>query len=686
MPAIIYLLFTVLIGYIFVKTFTPYIFKPKSLYLHYTNTTKLFPKLFVVFPASFTIGVIFSGWLFYIPAYLTRNTHKPMLYGSIAAFAFMIFISVIYLFFKRSFIRDIYMLFTDFVKNIRLNMILAVFFCLVLALAIWLMTLTFFYEDGKIQIGVSVFSDFSVHTAIIRSFSRGLNFPTQFPHFPDNTMRYHFMFQFFTGALEYMGLRIDLAFNIMSIISFFNVTLLLYVTAVIITNKRAAGILTVLFFLFRSSFTGIRFLAGHWPYENFGQLIKLISENKDFIWSTTFQEGWGLWNLNVYANQRHFALGISFILFGIIAMLPLMKKMYYMYTYRSANFKERFRHFFLSADAWLPNNFARATAVGFLFGAAAFFHGSAVIAVLSMLAVMGLFSKHRLEFLIIALITFFMERIEAAFFAPGVELAKPAIVLGFIVEHKSAGNIAGYIIMLTGAALFLALLGLFSNFRKFKVFFLMFSMPFIITFTLSFTPDITVNHKLLMISVAFLNIFAAYAICAMTGTVPGNVIAAVLTALMISTGVIDTVTIQNKNGRDENGNPGAYAFPQESAYQNWLLNNTKPGDVFLTTWDSVNELFLTGRYEYFGWPYYAMSSGYDTQGRGEIFQRIVRPDSAEACRKLVIDNKISYIVINSGFSDKGLFDADVEMLKEIFPTVFSDPGSDVLVLKTDYNS
>ena len=685
MLATVYLLLTVFMGYIFLNIFTPYIFKPKSLYIHFTRSTRLFPQVFVIFPASFTTGVVFSGWLLYIPAYLLRGTHSPMLFGSITAFAVMLFISVMYLIFKRSFIRDMHKLYIDFMEVIKQNKILAPFFCLVFLLVIWLMTLTFFVEDGNIHMGLSVFSDFSVHTAIIRSFSYGRNFPTQFPHFPDGTMRYHFMFQFFTGALEYMGLRIDQAFNAMSIISLFNMTLLLYVLAVIVTNKRKAGILTVVFFLFRSSFTGIRYLADNWPYESFEHFINLIKDNMEFIWSTTYQEGWGLWNLNVYANQRHFALGISLILFGIITMLPLMKRMYYVYMYRSLTIKECFVQFFLSADAWLPNNYARAAAIGCLFGAAAFFHGSAIIALFSMLAIMGLFSKHRLEFLIIAVITFVMERIEAAFFAPGIELAKPEKVLGFILEDKTAWGITIYIIALTGIVMFLALLGLFTNFKRFKVFFLMFLMPFIITFTISFTPDITVNHKLLMISVAFLSMFAAYAICDIMGSVTGNVIAAVLVVIMISTGVIDTFTIQNRNGRDESGRPIGIDIPEKSAYQDWLLSDTEPGDIFLTSWDGVNELFFTGRYEFTGWPYYAWSAGYDTFERQRIFNRIVRPESAETCKRLVIENKISFIVVSPGLYEKNDYDADPDLLKTIFPIVFTDPEKQIYVLKTDYN-
>ena len=694
MLAIIFLMLSIFLGYLFIKIFTPYLLKPRNLYMHFAQSTKLIPKFLIVFPASFSIGVVISGWLLYIPSYIARENESPLLYGCVISFAFMSIIALLNLIIKRSAIHNIRHLLIKSLESINQNKALALFFSLVLVFAIWLMTLTFYVEDGYLRIGSTVYSDFSVHTAIIRSFSIGSNFPTQFPHYPDGTIRYHFMFQFYVGALEYMGLRMDLALNIMSIIALFNVTMLLYVTAVIITNKRAVGILSVIFFLFRSSFTGIRFLADHWPFDNIWQFINLITGNTGFIgrigasehFYTSHHEAWGIWNMNVYANQRHFALGISLMLTGILVMLPLMKKMYYVYEYRPLTVKERIVQFFFTAGAWLPEKYHRAIPLGVLTGAAVFFHGSAVIVLLCMLAVMGIFSKHRLEFLIIAVITYAMSTLQAGFFAPGVDLASPRLVYGFIAQDKSFTGIFMYVFMLTGVALIVTIIGLLLKFKRFIIFFLMFLTPFALTFTLSLTPDVAVNHKFLMISMALLNIFAAYAICVMMKhNTFGKFVGAMIIVLMLSTGVIDVFTIQNSNGYDDYGNRKSYAFPLTSAYQDWVLENTKTDDVFLSAWYSVNEIFLAGRMIYLGWPYYAWSGGHDTDGRGETYARLVRPVYPEDARRLMIEHEISYIIIDQGLYEKNDYDADPELLKAVFPTVFSDPERELYVLKTDYS-
>ncbi|MDW7659717.1 MAG: hypothetical protein SCM11_21320, partial [Bacillota bacterium] len=60
----------------------------------------------------------------------------------------------------------------------------------------WLMGSTFFRLGSQIHAGYSVFSDFAPHTALVSSFSQGRNWPTWYPHFPNDGIAYHFMFFF----------------------------------------------------------------------------------------------------------------------------------------------------------------------------------------------------------------------------------------------------------------------------------------------------------------------------------------------------------------------------------------------------------------------------------------------------------------------------------------------------------
>ena len=66
------------------------------------------------------------------------------------------------------------------------------------------MVFVFHVSDGYLYSGFTVFGDYAPHTAMMRSFSLGINFTTQYPHFGGEDVKYHFMFQFLVGNLEYL--------------------------------------------------------------------------------------------------------------------------------------------------------------------------------------------------------------------------------------------------------------------------------------------------------------------------------------------------------------------------------------------------------------------------------------------------------------------------------------------------
>ena len=75
---------------------------------------------------------------------------------------------------------------------------------------------TFYEKNNTIFIAAKAWSDFASHIPLIRSFSLGINFPPQYPLFPGEPIKYHFLFYYFVGILEKIGLNIGLALNIPS--------------------------------------------------------------------------------------------------------------------------------------------------------------------------------------------------------------------------------------------------------------------------------------------------------------------------------------------------------------------------------------------------------------------------------------------------------------------------------------
>ena len=131
------------------------------------------------------------------------------------------------------------------------------FFGTLFAFILWTMFYVFHMDDNVLSSGVTIYSDFSPHTAMIRSFSFHDNFPTQYPHYGGADVKYHFMFQFLTGNLEYLGMRIDCAFNWLSATSLWGFLVLLYYFAEQVTGYAATGVITIIMFFCRSSFAGL---------------------------------------------------------------------------------------------------------------------------------------------------------------------------------------------------------------------------------------------------------------------------------------------------------------------------------------------------------------------------------------------------------------------------------------------
>ena len=271
------------------------------------------------------------------------------------------------------------------------------------------------YMDGNvIRVGVSAFSDFGAHLPVVRNFSEGQNFPAQYPHFPDGTMRYHFMFYFYAANLEYLGLNIAWAINLPSILSVVSFSMLLYGLCVGISNKTVAGFLTCVFFAFRSSFAFFTYTYG---FNNFLDFMFALKNNlyadgspREHI-GNTLRENWGLWAQKVYVNQRHLAFAMGLFILALYLLLPLfMNTIRSLRQSASVDKKSGVRFYiteiFLTKDAWLPEALIPCILSGLLLGLIAFWNGAVVIAAISVFFVMAAFSKHKLEYLVMAVITF----------------------------------------------------------------------------------------------------------------------------------------------------------------------------------------------------------------------------------------------------------------------------------------
>ena len=627
-------------------------------------------RIWLVLPGAFGVGILAFGWVTYLIAWAASaaGADKPLIYGNLLTMAAgAVFLLGIYIQRYRKNKR----IFTDkgLVEDKQLFWKELIFFSVLFVFLTWIIFYVFYIKDGILYSGFTVFGDYAPHTAMMRSFSLQNNFPTQYPHFGGQDVKYHFMFQFLVGNLEFLGLRLDIAYNAASILALLGFLMLLYSIARRVVGSGKAGVLTVLFFFFRSALTFFQFL---WEHLRAGDLLQVLQENTSFIGYTT-NEDWGLWNFNVYLNQRHLAFGLLIVALAVW--------MYLDWAEQGCRHKEKglvwFRNRIFSKDAWKCRYVENALAAGLLIGMTSFWNGAAVIGGLLILMGFAVCSDGKLDYLITAVTAVGFSVLQTRLFMNGSSV-EAAFQWGFISEDKSAGGVLWYLIQMSGI-FFVGALILFFFYKKRLQRAVLVSclFPLVFAFCFSLTPDITVNHKYIMISYAFLAMFWAGAVCLLFRKKwQGRILAAVLTVCLTITGIYDFVIIVRDNG------PGhRVTVNTNSSLTDWLAQNLDSRDLILTPEYSISEVTMAGVMMYLGWPYYAWSAGYDTYDRAEKAKEIYTSQEPERVKSLVRQEGITYILFEEGMTFEG--ETCIETtIKSVYRLVYQSEDRRIRIYET----
>ena len=144
----------------------------------------------------------------------------------------------------------------------------------------WMMFASFNSSGGKLQISNAEYSDFGPNTAIMQSFAVGHNFPTEYPHFSGDRIRYHFLFYFQAGNLEFLGLNPVWSLNLLSIATLVAMLVLAMTLGEVVFNSRAVGRLGSLLFFFFGSLSYVPFLHKQGSVR---AAIQAIRQQRDFL-------------------------------------------------------------------------------------------------------------------------------------------------------------------------------------------------------------------------------------------------------------------------------------------------------------------------------------------------------------------------------------------------------------------
>ncbi|MGC1323957.1 MAG: NHL repeat-containing protein [Candidatus Udaeobacter sp.] len=184
----------------------------------------------------------------------------------------------------------------------------------------WMMFASFNSKAGKLLIANPEYSDFGPNTALMQSFAVGHNFPTEYPHFSGDRIRYHFLFYFQAGNLEFLGLDPAWSLNLLSITTLVAMLVIVMTLGEVLFNSRAVGRLGSLLFFFFGSLSYVPFLR---KQASVRAAIEAITHQRDYL-QTIFPyrgEAWGTWSQVTYLNQRHFASAIGILLLVLVFLV-----------------------------------------------------------------------------------------------------------------------------------------------------------------------------------------------------------------------------------------------------------------------------------------------------------------------------------------------------------------------------
>ena len=632
-------------------------------------------RIWVILPTAFGTGVLMLTWAVYIISWMfsvCAGAEHPLFYGNLLVMTVATLVLAV-LFKKKK--KNIFPVAEGMLTRkwiLRKEIIL---FTVVTVFVTWMMFYVFHMKDGILYSGFSVFGDYAPHTAMMRSFSRGNNFPTQYPHYGGQDVKYHFMFQFLVGNLEYLGLRIDIGCNLVSILSLTGFLMILYAISYRMFHSFCAGASALVFFFFRS---GTAFWQYLWEHFRAGDLVETLRVNTSFIGYTT-NENWGLWNFNVYLNQRHLAFGLLMVSAAVWIFMEWLEAG----CSHSENGIVWIGKRIFSKDAWAGRNVKIAVLLGVFLGLTAFWNGAALIGGLLILAGMAVFSDGKLDYAICAALSVFFSELQSKLFVSGSGVMSPSFYWGFLAENKSLVGVIGYLAEISGFFFGGLVVTVVFLKRKERAVLFGFLLPLVFAFLVSLTPDINVNHKYVMISYAFTAVFWGWTVrriflAGKTGWKKwlGRVVCGILCICLTLTGIYDYVIILRDNDSGHR-----VTVNMNSDLTDWLSENLHKDDLLLTPEYTMNEVTMAGVMLYCGWPYYAWSAGYDTYYRAEQAVTIYTTDDQNVLKETVKQEKITYILFEDGMSFESQ-ECREDIIRETYPLVYTSEDGRIRIYET----
>jgi hypothetical protein len=501
---------------------------------------------------------------------------------------------------------------------------------------------TFSYDPNtsNFLIASHVYGDFGVQIPLIRSFSMGNNFPFEMPYFAGSGLKYHFMFDLFVGILEYLGLRIDYAINLLSTVLFSCLLMMIYTLGKRLFNSRGTGILATLFFLFPSDLSFIEF------FKRFG----LRLSTPFYFWNNTsfYVNGFlgdntisTFISLNNYLNQRQLIFAKLFTLcFGSLLFDSFSKKV----------------------------NLQKLVFLGILLGLLPLWHALMFLVIIGcLLSIMIFHSFSRKKIFTLLVVTLIIAFPQIMYInKDGIKSA--AFMPGFLISrHLTVTNFIAFWIMNLGLAIPIMIIGYFvSNQRQRKIF--LTALPlFIIPNLFKFSQEIFDNHKFFNLWIIIVDLFIAYAIVSLwRKKLMLKLLSLVLIFFLTLSGFLNLLVTKNDVYTRISDYPG-------NSLMSWVNSNISKKEIIITNGEIYDPVSLLGQKVFIGGgPQIINYNVKKLNDRMNAQNEILNSNSFGSVKKILSDYQIRYLVLyHKGFA-KNVKKTNYQFFKSNFTIEYED--------------
>ncbi len=534
--------------------------------------------------------------------------------------------------------------------------------CVMVVLGIWCVAgfLTFgvtTVDSGAISTPQNLVRDLYSHTAIIRSFSAGYNFPTEYPFFQGDAIRYHFFFYFGGGVLEALGAPMSVALNLPSALAFGSLLSLASFIAFRLTDSLVAAALTVAFCLFRSSLSWLDWIAA--------VRRSAVEDNpifrQSFFYGVTPYEDWGIFSLNVHLNQRHLMHGLAFMLVVLVSCVftPRLR----------VPLKDRTSLVYL--------------ALGVVLGCGSYWNGPAFITTMLALIPLVCVVDYRMKALLVGLPAALSSAVIVSLVTSGAlgnTPFEPVLRFGFLSESSEPLEVLRYALWIFGVLPVVSLIAARRSGVPGVTIWVCGLMPIALMFVAQVTPEAPQGHKFINAGTLLWSILSAGLAASLLGSAQRvrRVSGQLLILLMTITGIVDAGALVRLG-------EVRLSYPVEDSTIRWIQHNTPRDAIFLSGGRGDLAPVLAGRRLFIGPESLTLGTGYPHEERIAWLRKVVTLEPSQQVMALR-DRGVTHIANEVCGDVKGLISDPCPALPEVavlmrnplLNNLYSSPDTTVL--------